>query len=74
VLTERSPISSKTGSGASEISSGRPLVTVQQAGREKRYTLAPEPLGGPVQGVKEVGELWERRLVRVKAFGEREER
>ncbi len=42
------------------------LVTVQQHGREKRYTLAPEPLAELEQWVKDLSAKWDERLLRLK--------
>ena len=44
------------------------LVAVHQRGREKRYTLTPEPLGELEQWIKEIGAKWDDRLLRLKAF------
>lgn len=44
------------------------LVTVQQQGRDKRYTLTPEPLGEVEQWVKAISAQWEGRLLRLKVF------
>ena len=44
------------------------LVAVHQKGREKRYTLTPEPLGELEQWIKEIGAKWDERLLRLKAF------
>jgi DNA-binding transcriptional ArsR family regulator len=44
------------------------LVAVHQRGREKRYTLTPEPLGELEQWIKEIGAKWDERLLRLKAF------
>lgn len=50
------------------------LVTVQQQGREKRYTLTPEPLTEVEQWVKAISARWEERLLRLKVLLETEER
>lgn len=42
------------------------LVTVQQHGREKRYTLTPEPLAELEQWVKDLSAKWDERLLRLK--------
>jgi DNA-binding transcriptional ArsR family regulator len=52
---------------------GAGLVAVQQAGRERRYTLTPEPLGELEQWIKELGTLWDTRLLRLKTLLEAEE-
>lgn len=48
------------------------LVTVYQKGREKRYTLTPEPLTELDQWLKEINAKWDERLLRLKAFIENE--
>lgn len=45
------------------------LVAVHQHGREKRYTLVPEPLGALERWL---GALWEARLLRLKTLLEQE--
>jgi DNA-binding transcriptional ArsR family regulator len=49
------------------------LVTVYQRGREKRYALTPEPLNELEQWIKDIGDKWDERLLRLKAFVENEE-
>jgi DNA-binding transcriptional ArsR family regulator len=49
------------------------LVAVYQKGREKRYTLTPEPLSELDQWIKELSTKWDERLLRLKAFLENEE-
>ncbi len=49
------------------------LVTVQQQGRDKQYTLTPEPLVEVEQWVKAISTRWEARLLRLKTFLETEE-
>jgi len=49
------------------------LVVVQQQGREKRYSLRPEPLSELDQFVQEIGAKWDARLLRLKTFIENEE-
>lgn len=49
------------------------LVTVHQQGREKRYTLTPEPLSELDQWIKEINAVWDTRLLRLKTFVEQEE-
>jgi len=49
------------------------LVTVRQQGRDKQYTLTPEPLGEVEQWVKAISMSWEARLLRLKVFLETEE-
>jgi DNA-binding transcriptional ArsR family regulator len=46
------------------------LVLAQQAGREKRYSLTPEPLADVAAWVAEIGALWDTRLLRLKALVE----
>jgi DNA-binding transcriptional ArsR family regulator len=46
------------------------LVTVWKAGREKQYALTPEPLGELEQFVRELNDLWDARLLRLKALVE----
>jgi DNA-binding transcriptional ArsR family regulator len=48
------------------------LVAVRQKGREKRYTLTPEPLGEIDEWLKEIGAKWDERLQRLKALLENE--
>ena len=49
------------------------LVAVHQEGREKRFTLTPEPLGELEQWVKEIGAKWDERLMRLKVWLEQEQ-
>lgn len=49
------------------------LVTVRQQGRDKQYTLTPEPLGEVEHWVKAISTRWEARLLRLKTFLETEE-
>src|SRR5260221_6092388 len=49
------------------------LVAVHQKGREKRYTLTPEPLGELDQWLKDIGIKWDERLLRLKTFVENDE-
>jgi DNA-binding transcriptional ArsR family regulator len=49
------------------------LVTVYQRGREKRYTMTPEPLTELDQWIKEINAKWDERLLRLKAYLESEE-
>ena len=46
------------------------LVRAQQAGREKRYSLTPEPLADVAAWVAEIGALCDTRLLRLKALVE----
>lgn len=48
------------------------LVAVQQAGREKRYTLTPGPLSELEQWVQDIGARWDERLLRLKHMLEQE--
>jgi DNA-binding transcriptional ArsR family regulator len=49
------------------------LVAVRQKGREKLYTFTPEPLSGLDLWIKEIGDIWDARLLRLKTFLESEE-
>ncbi len=49
------------------------LVAVHQEGREKRYTLTPEPLGELEQWVNSIGAKWDERLLRLKTWLEQEQ-
>jgi DNA-binding transcriptional ArsR family regulator len=49
------------------------LVAVQQQGREKRYSLTPEPLGELEQWIREIGAKWDDQLLRLKTFLENEQ-
>jgi len=44
------------------------LVTVMQQGRDKRYTLTPEPLTELEQWIKTLNSKWDERLLRLKNF------
>jgi DNA-binding transcriptional ArsR family regulator len=44
------------------------LVAVYQKGREKRYTLTPEPLTELDLWIKTLNDKWDARLNRLKAF------
>lgn len=48
------------------------LVAVHQVGRDKRYTLTPEPLGELEQWIQELNAKMDARLLRLKAFIESE--
>jgi DNA-binding transcriptional ArsR family regulator len=48
------------------------LVAIHQQGRDKRYTLTPEPLSELEQWIKELNAKWDERLLRLKAFIENE--
>ena len=50
------------------------LVAVQQVGRDKRYSLTPEPLNELDQWIKELEAKWDGRLMRLKAMIENEEK
>jgi DNA-binding transcriptional ArsR family regulator len=47
------------------------LVAVHQRGREKRYSLTPDPLVELDQWIKELYAKWDTRLFRLKAFVEK---
>ncbi len=49
------------------------LVAVYQKGKEKRYTLTPEPLKQVDEFIQLIGATWDARLARLKAFIESEE-
>src|SRR5687768_13596173 len=49
------------------------LVTVYQRGREKRYSLTPEPLSELEQWIREISAKWDERLLRLRVFIESEE-
>ena len=49
------------------------LVAVQQAGREKRYTLTPEPLEELDQWIEDLGAKWDERLLHLKTWLEDEQ-
>ena len=49
------------------------LVAVHQAGREKRYTLTPEPLEELEQWIEDIGARWDERLLRLKTWLEHEQ-
>jgi DNA-binding transcriptional ArsR family regulator len=49
------------------------LVAVHQVGRDKRYTLTPEPLTELEQWIKEIEAKWDGRLLRLKTMIESEE-
>jgi DNA-binding transcriptional ArsR family regulator len=48
------------------------LVAAYQQGREKRYTLTPEPLSELDQWIKDISARWDARLLRLKLFIESE--
>ena len=48
------------------------LVLARQQGREKRYSLAPEPLTNISAWIEAVSAKWDERLQRLKAFVESE--
>src|SRR5689334_14833914 len=48
------------------------LVAVHQKGREKRYTLTPEPLNDIDEWIKQISDKWDERLLRLKTFIENE--
>jgi DNA-binding transcriptional ArsR family regulator len=49
------------------------LVAVHQAGREKRYTLTPEPLEELEHWIEDIGAKWDERLLRLKTWLEQEQ-
>lgn len=48
------------------------LVRIDQQGRDKRYTLTPEPLSQLEQWIREVTDTWEGNLLRLKTMIESE--
>ena len=50
------------------------LVNVSQKGREKRFTLTPEPLNEVDGWIREIEAIWDQRLLRLKTLLESEER
>ena len=49
------------------------LVAIHQVGREKRYTLTPEPLEELEQWIEGIGAKWDERLLRLKTWLEHEQ-
>ena len=49
------------------------LVAIHQVGREKRYTLTPEPLEELEQWIEDIGAKWDERLLRLKTWLEHEQ-
>ena len=49
------------------------FVTVQQVGREKRYTLTPEPLKELEEWIYNINAKWDERLLRLKTWLEQEQ-
>jgi len=49
------------------------LVAVHQEGREKRYTLTPEPIDELEQWINDISVKWDERLVRLKIWLEQEQ-
>ena len=49
------------------------LVAVHQAGREKRYSLTPEPLEELEKWIEDIGAKWDERLLRLKTWLEHEQ-
>jgi DNA-binding transcriptional ArsR family regulator len=50
------------------------LVAIHQQGREKRYSLTPEPLSELDQWIQAINAKWDARLQRLKEFLEAEEK
>jgi DNA-binding transcriptional ArsR family regulator len=48
------------------------LVAVHQKGREKRYSLTPEPLSNIDEWIKKINAKWDERLLRLKTLLENE--
>lgn len=49
------------------------LVQIQPIGREKRYSLAPDPLHDVSAWIESLGSKWDERLKRLKALVEGDE-
>ncbi len=49
------------------------LVAVHQEGREKRYTLTPEPISELEQWINDISAKWDERLLRLKTWLEQEQ-
>ena len=49
------------------------LVAIHQVGREKRYSLTPEPLKELEQWIEDIGAKWDQRLFRLKTWLESEQ-
>jgi DNA-binding transcriptional ArsR family regulator len=49
------------------------LVATHQSGREKRYTLTPEPLEEIDRWIAKIGAKWDERLLRLKTLLEQEQ-
>lgn len=56
-----------------DILEGAGLVVVYQKGREKRYSLTPEPLNEVDQWIRDISAKWDERLLRLKNFLENED-
>lgn len=50
------------------------LVEVHQQGRDKRYSLTPEPLSELEQWLKDLTAKWDERLTRLKTMLEKEQK
>jgi DNA-binding transcriptional ArsR family regulator len=48
------------------------LVAVHQVGREKRYSLTPEPLNELDEWIRHISATWDERLLRLKSLIESE--
>lgn len=44
------------------------LVRSQQVGRQRRYTLTPEPLEEPLAWIETIANRWDRRLARLRRY------
>ena len=49
------------------------LLALHQEGREKRYSLTPEPLSELEQWISTIGAIWDERLLRLKTWLEQEQ-
>jgi DNA-binding transcriptional ArsR family regulator len=54
------------------ILAGAGLVRVQQQGKEKRFTLTPEPLAEVNRWTQAISDQWDTRLLRLKTMLEAE--
>ena len=49
------------------------LVAIHQVGREKRYTLTPEPLNELEQWIEDISAKWDQLLLHLKTWIEQEQ-
>ena len=69
-LTQDFPITRQGITKHLEVLQAAGLVEAQAAGREKRYTLHPEPLHDVSAWITTLGAVWDARLRRLKAIVE----